>query len=76
MIPLIVGLILIAVTVFAALPNGLAWGPQIIETLKGGLPIATAFFGILVVFLGIADITDMVEANKEEKAGVPVDESK
>jgi hypothetical protein len=69
MIPLIVGLILIAFTVFAALPGGLAWGPQIIETLKGGIPIATAFFGLIVVFIGIADIKDKVEADKEEKSG-------
>ena len=68
MIPLIVGLILIAFTIFAALPGGLACGPQIIETLKGGLPIAAAFFGLIVVFIGIADIKDKVEANKEEKS--------
>lgn len=68
MVAIIVGLVLIAFTVFAALPGGLAWGAEIIAFLKGSSPVAAAFVGLIAVFIGIADLKDKNEAKKEEEA--------
>ncbi len=66
MVAMIVGFVLIAFTVFAALPAGLGWGNQIIVFLQGGVPVLTAFIGLIAIFIGIADIKDKKEAKKEE----------
>lgn len=68
MVAIIVGLVLIAFTVFAALPSGLAWGAEIIAFLKGCAPVLAAFVGLISVFIGIADLKDKNEAKKEEEA--------
>ena len=68
MVALIVGLLLIAFTVIAALPSVLGWGPEIVLFLKGFLPFFTAFVGIIALFIGIAVIKDKNEAKKEEAA--------
>ena len=73
MVALIVGILMIAFTVFAALPPelagfGLGWGFQIVEFLKGCLPILSAFIGLIAIFIGIADLKDKKEAKKEEAA--------
>lgn len=68
MVAIIVGLVLIAFTVFAALPGGLAWGGEIIAFLKGCSPVLAAFVGLIAVFIGIADLKDKNEAKKEEEA--------
>lgn len=68
MVAMIVGLVLIAFTVFAALPGGLAWGAEIISFLKGCAPVLSAFIGLIAVFIGIADIKDKKEAKKEEES--------
>lgn len=67
MVSLIVGIILIAFCVFACIPEGLAWGTQVIEFLKGGAPVFAAFTGLISIFIGFADIKDKKEAKKEEK---------
>lgn len=67
MVAIIVGLILIAFTVFAALPGGLAWGAEIIAFLKGCTPVLAAFVGLISVFIGIADLKDKKEARIEEE---------
>ena len=68
MVALFVGFILIAFTVFAALPPevagfGLGWGNDILLFLRGCMPI-----GLVSVFIGIADLKDKKEAKKEEEA--------
>lgn len=68
MVAMIVGFILIAFTVFAALPGFLGWGGDIINFLKGCAPVLSAFIGLIAVFIGIADIKDKKEARKEEEA--------
>ena len=68
MVAIIVGLVLIAFTVFAALPGGLSWGAEIISFLKGASPVMAAFVGLISVFIGIADLKDKNEAKKEEEA--------
>lgn len=73
MVALIVGILLIAFTVFAALPPeavgfGLGWGADILLFLRGGVPILAAFIGLVAIFIGIADLKDKQEALKEEAA--------
>ena len=68
MISVILGLLLIAFTVFACLPFGLHWGWDVVAFLKGFAPVITAFVGLIALFIGIGDIKDKKEAKKEEKA--------
>jgi hypothetical protein len=73
MVALIVGILLIAFTVFASLSPevagfGLGWSTQILEFLKGCLPVLSAFVGLIAIFIGIADLKDKKEAKKEEAA--------
>jgi hypothetical protein len=68
MLAMIIGLLLIAFTVFAALPGFIGWGAEIVAFLKGAAPVLSAFIGIIAIFIGIADIKDKKEAKKEEEA--------
>ena len=68
MVAMIIGIVLIAFTVFAALPGFLGWGPEIVAFLKGAAPVLSAFLGVISIFVGIADIKDKKEAKKEEEA--------
>jgi hypothetical protein len=67
---LVVGFILILAAVAAALPApfGLAWWPEVLVFLRGGLPILVVLIGFLAVFVGISDIKDKGESKKEEKS--------
>lgn len=68
MVALIVGLVFIAFAVYSVLPVGwsLQWWTDVIQFLKGGVPIIALFVGLIAVFIGIADIKDRIEAKKEE----------
>ena len=67
MASLILGIIFIAFTVFSVLPAAtLAWGDNVIEFLKGCLPVLSAFVGLVAILIGIADIKDKKESNREE----------
>ena len=69
MFALIVGIIFIAFTVVAVLPAcPLNWGADVINFLKGSLPVLAAFIGLVCLFIGAADIKDKREAKKEELA--------
>ena len=68
MISVILGILLIAFTVFACIPIGLGWGWDVVAFLKGFAPVLTAFVGLIVLFIGIGDIKDKKEAKKEEFA--------
>jgi hypothetical protein len=74
MVALLIGLVLIAFTVIACLPQVLAWGPEVIRFLKGCAPVLAAFIGLIAVFVGIADIKDKKEAEKEEEASRAAEE--
>ncbi|CEM60622.1 hypothetical protein DWQ65_12570 [Treponema phagedenis] len=81
MFALAVGIIFIAFTVFAALSPetagfGLGWGKDILLFLRGGLPIFSAFIGLIAVFIGVADIKDKQDAKKEEAAMKAMEENK
>ena len=68
MIALTIGIVLILFAVYAVLPVSwsLQWWPEVIQFLKGGVPILAVFIGLIAFFVGIADIKDKVEAKKEE----------
>ena len=73
MVALIVGILLIGFTVFAAIPPeligfGLGWGNDIVLFLRGCMPILAAFVGLVSIFIGIADLKDKQEAKKEEES--------
>lgn len=66
MVALIVGVLFIAFAIFACVPGPLAWWADVINFLKGSLPVLAALVGLIAVFIGIADIKDRLEAKKEE----------
>lgn len=66
MFAILFGVLLIAFSVFAALPFGLGWGDEIIFVLKGALPVVAVLFGIFAIFIGLADMNDRREAKIEE----------
>lgn len=71
---LIIGLLIITSAVFTVLPAkpdgfGLGWGANVIDFLKGGIPVIAFLIGIIAVFIGIADMKDRAEAKKETKEG-------
>ena len=69
---IIIGLIFLALSVWAVLPFpfplGLNWGNEVLAVLQGGLPLLGLFIGLIAVFIGIADLKDKAEAKKEEEA--------
>jgi len=68
MVALLVGLLLIAFAVFAVLPFpwALCWWPEVVQFLKGGVPLMAVFIGIISFFVGVADIKDKIETKREE----------
>lgn len=68
---LLIGLFVLAAAVFSVLSPekcgfGLGWGKDILQFLRGGLPVIAMLIGIVTVFIGIADMKDRAEAKKEE----------
>ena len=71
MFALIIGLVCLLFAVYSVLPIdgwGLQWWDEVIQVLKGGLPLVAAFIGLIALLIGVADIRDRVEAKKEESA--------
>jgi hypothetical protein len=66
MVAMIVGALLIAFAVFACVPGPLGWWGDVVNFMKGSLPVLAAFVGLIAVFIGVADIKDRLEAKKEE----------
>jgi hypothetical protein len=67
---LIIGIVILAAAVFAALPSeilgfGLGWWDDVLAFLRGGLPVIAVVIGLIAVFIGIADMKDRAEARKE-----------
>ena len=65
---LILGFAVIAVAVLAVLPVGLGWGQDVLAFLRGALPVIAAFIGLILIFVGIADIKDRAEEKREEES--------
>lgn len=67
MFAIIVGIIFVGFTVFSVLPFfPLNWGAEVIQFLKGSVPVFAAFVGLICLFIGAADIKDKKEAKKED----------
>ena len=64
---LILGFVVIIVAVLAVLPAGLGWGQDVLAFLRGGLPVIAGFIGLILIFVGVADIKDSAEEKKEEE---------
>lgn len=67
---LISGLLMVAVGFYLGLPGDWAagWFDEVILVLKGLLPLGLVGIGGLAILLGVADIRDRIESNKQEKA--------
>jgi hypothetical protein len=66
MVALIVGAVLIAFSIFACVPGPLGWWADVVNFLKGSLPVLAILIGLVAIFIGVADIKDRLEAKKEE----------
>ena len=69
MLALVLGLIFILFAVYSVIPVswGLQWWPDVVQFLRGGIPIVAVLVGLIAVFIGIADMKDKIEAKKEEE---------
>ena len=78
MIALFIGVLLILFAVYAVLPFpwALAWWPDVVQFLKGGVPLIAVFIGLISFFVGIADIKDKIESRKEEEQEEEEEEGK
>jgi hypothetical protein len=63
---LIIGVLILCAAVLAVLPIGLGWWDEVLIFLRGAVPVIAAFIGLIAVFIGIADIKDQAEAQKDE----------
>ncbi len=63
---LIIGIVLLALAVFSMLPIGLGWWPDVVQFLRGFVPTVVVIIGLVVVFVGCADIKDKAAAKKEK----------
>jgi uncharacterized membrane protein len=64
---LILGFAVIAVAVLAVLPAGLDWAQDVLAFLRGSLPVVAVLIGLILVFVGIADIKDRAEEKREKR---------
>jgi hypothetical protein len=67
---LFMGIVILALAVFAALPSelagfGLSWWKDVLAFLRGGLPVIAVLISFIAMFIGIADIKDRAEAKRE-----------
>jgi ABC-type amino acid transport system permease subunit len=69
MIALLIGILLILFAVYSVLPFSwsLNWWADVVEFLKGGVPLIAVFIGLISFFVGVADIKDKIESKKEEE---------
>jgi uncharacterized membrane protein len=65
---LIIGLVFLVAAVFAMMPIGLGWWPNVVQFFRGFLPAAAVIIGLVISFVGCADIKDRM-SEKKEKAG-------
>jgi cell shape-determining protein MreC len=69
MIALLIGILLILFAVYSVLPFSwsLNWWSDVIQFLKGGVPLIAVFIGLISFFVGVADIKDKIESKREEE---------
>ncbi|MFW5711712.1 MAG: hypothetical protein ACOCXF_03120 [bacterium] len=68
MTALLVGILILVFTIYSVLPFewALQWWPDVLDFLKGGIPVLALFIGLVAVLIGIADIRDRIEEKKEK----------
>lgn len=70
MVALIIGIVFVLFAIYSVFPpqigGALNWWNDVIQFLKGGVPIIALLIGLIAVFIGVADIKDKVEMKKEE----------
>ena len=69
MLALVFGLIFILFAVYSVIPVswGLQWWQDVLQFLRGGIPIIAVLIGLIAVFICIAYIKDKIEVKKEEE---------
>jgi len=69
MVALLLGIVFILFAVYSVIPVswGLNWWQDVLNVLRGGIPIIAVLVGFIAVFIGVADIKDKIEAKKEEE---------
>jgi uncharacterized membrane protein len=70
---LLIGLLIMAAAVFMIAPPetagfGLGWKTNVVDFLKGGVPVFAIVVGIITVIIGITDMKDRAEMNAEASA--------
>jgi uncharacterized membrane protein YozB (DUF420 family) len=64
---LILGIVVVIAAVLAVLPACLGWGDDVLAFLRGALPVIAVLIGVILIFVGVADIKDRVEAKHDAK---------
>ncbi|MCF7928570.1 MAG: hypothetical protein K9L68_06325 [Spirochaetales bacterium] len=70
MVALVVGIVFVIFAVYSVLPIdgwGLNWMQDVLQFLRGGVPIIALLVGLIAVFIGVADIKDRIEMKREEE---------
>ncbi len=63
---LIIGIVILAAAVLSIMPIGLGWWPDVVQFLRGFLPVVAVIIGLVIVLVGIADIKDRANMKHEE----------
>jgi len=61
------GFTVIVAAILAVVPAGLNWKEDVLAVLRGSLPVISVFIGLLLIFVGIADIKDRAAAKREKE---------
>ena len=66
-----VGIILIIFAVFVVLPFSwsLNWLDEVMQFIKGGIPVLSIIIGVISFLVGVADIKDKLQVSREENQG-------
>ena len=62
---LVLGFAVILVAVLTVLPAGLGWWDDVLVFLRGSLPIAAGLIGLILIFVGVSDLKDRMDAGKD-----------
>ena len=65
---LILGFVVIIIAVLSILPAGLGWGADVLAFLRGAMPVIAVLIGLILAFVGVADIKDRRDARREGRA--------
>jgi len=67
MVALGVGIVLVVAAILMCLPGVLGWWVDVLAFLRGSVPVLAVLIGAVAILIGIADIKDKKEAEREEK---------